>query len=92
MHCIRHTTHEFALNGPARQPLPMARRLLSSIASCRFLLEFCLDLLRFTTESYPEVERVREWSMVLDRLGWYSRLDASDRTQAAVNAMRRGYI
>ncbi|AME25508.1 MULTISPECIES: acetamidase/formamidase family protein [Burkholderiaceae] len=39
-----------------------------------------MDLLRFTTESYPEVERVREWSTVLDRLGWYSRLNASDRT------------
>jgi acetamidase/formamidase/AraC-like DNA-binding protein len=28
-----------------------------------------LDLLRFTTESYPEVERVHAWTEALDRLG-----------------------
>jgi acetamidase/formamidase/AraC-like DNA-binding protein len=39
-----------------------------------------LDLLRFTTESYPEVERVRAWSEALDRLGLCGNLGTSART------------
>jgi acetamidase/formamidase/AraC-like DNA-binding protein len=31
-----------------------------------------LDLLRFTTESYPEVERLRAWREALNRMGWRS--------------------
>lgn len=31
-----------------------------------------MDLLRFTTESYPEIERPRAWREALDRMGWRS--------------------
>ncbi|MDB5789209.1 MAG: AraC family transcriptional regulator [Caballeronia mineralivorans] len=44
-----------------------------------FLGEPCLNLSRFTTESYLEVERVRAWSAALDRLGWSRRLGASEQ-------------
>ena len=40
-----------------------------------------LDLLRFTTESYPEVERLRAWNQALDGLGLRS--DLTRTTPAA---------
>src|ERR1700741_3298475 len=60
----------------------MARRLLRTSSPWRFSFgEPRLDLSRFTTESYPEVERARAWSAALDRLGWCSRLGAPEHTQ-----------
>jgi hypothetical protein len=38
-------------------------------ASSATALESTLDLQRFTTESYPEVERPRAWREALDRMG-----------------------
>jgi acetamidase/formamidase/AraC-like DNA-binding protein len=49
-----------------------------AVASLVTRLEPALDLLRFTTESYPEAERQRAWQQALDRLGV-----RSDTLQAA---------
>lgn len=35
-----------------------------------FNLESCLDLSRFTTESYPEAARAAAWADAVDQLGW----------------------
>lgn len=38
-------------------------------ASLSMASELALDLLRFTTESYPQIERLRSWRDALDRIG-----------------------
>ena len=68
--------HESALNRPHVRCHRWREGCFKASCLAAFIVEFYLDLLRFTTESYPEVERLREWSAVLDKLGWHSGINA----------------